>query len=362
MHEKKLKALAAKSFVAMFTVIMISFYVTKFNDSKIYVSAEHLNKELSESLQKDSEIKQSEYRNIKTGNIVGEIADNYIMISKYSLDNTTIDVKDLYMNSKLEIRINNLEQKVYSTEALIFSKEDVGMEEMSLEYEVNSETLRYCAIFDVTLDNIYVQTIYEDNEAFYIELKSPHEVYEKIIVIDAGHGGNDIGTASIDNKFYEKDINLGVVLELKELFDKDFTYKVYYTRLTDEKVYLNPRVNLVNKVKPDLFLSIHCNGSEYISAKGTEGLYGCSKENGTISSKEFATICVEEVSKALSTKVRSVIEKDDIYIIGNSDVPVCLIELGFMSNNEDMNLLKKSKNRKIAAEALYKAIGRTFEK
>ncbi len=361
MHEKQLRALATKSFVVMFTVIGFSFCITKYNDSKIYVSAEHLNEQLSAALTNEPvDVKQ--YTNSSTGEIVNEIGDNYIKVSKNSMNDIQIKIKDNYMERKLIVMIDNLDEKIYDKQAVIFSREEINVDKISLNYKFNEETLKYCAVFEFTLDNVYVQTIYEDTEDFYIELKNPHEVYDKVIVVDAGHGGNDIGTASNNKRFVEKDINLNVVLELKKLLDEDSTYKVYYTRLNDKKVYLKPRLNLANEVDADLFLSVHCNGSEYISAKGTEGLYGSPKDtSGSFTSKQFAEICVEEVSAALKTRVRGVIKKEDIYIIGNSKVPVSLVELGFMSNNEDMEILSNKDNRTVAAMALYRAINRAFE-
>ncbi len=362
MHEKQLKTLATKSFVVMFTVIGFSFCITKYNDSKIYVSAENLNEQLSASLTNEPTEDVKQYTNIETGEIVNEIGDNYIKVSKNSMKDILVKTKDIYMERKLIIMIDNLDEKIYQKQSITFSKEEVNVDKVSLNYEFNQETLKYSAVFELTLDNVYLQTIYEDTQDFYIELKNPHEVYDKVIVVDAGHGGNDIGTASNDKQFVEKDINLSVVLELKKLLDEDNTYKVYYTRLNDRKVYLNPRLNLANEVEADLFLSVHCNGSEYISAKGTEGLYGSSKDqSGNMTSKQFSEICVEEVSKALNTKIRGVIKKEDIYIIGNSKVPVSLVELGFMSNSEDMDILSNKDNRKVAAKALYKAINRAFE-
>ena len=66
-------------------------------------------------------------------------------------------------------------------------------------------------------------------------------MYDRILVIDAGHGGLDSGAVSKDGRIYEKNLNLGIILALKELLDKE-NIKVYYTRIQDNKVYLRPRV------------------------------------------------------------------------------------------------------------------------
>lgn len=361
MYEKQLKTWAAKSFAIMFAVISFSYGITKYNDARVYVWAQNLDPQ-QEFLSEQVPDQATTYRNIETGEEVEGIGDNYIRINKTSAPDAQVRVEDIYMERRLRIRIDNLSEKSYQKQAAVFSREETKVDEVSLEYEKNPNTDEYSAVFELTMDRVYVPTIYEDSEYIYIELKLPQEVYDKVIVVDAGHGGNDIGTASQGRQFVEKDINLSVVLELKKILDKDSTYKVYYTRLADEKIYLNPRQNLANEVEADLFLSVHCNGSEYIGASGTEGLYGSSKNrSGGITSKQFARICVEEVSKALNTRVRGVIKKEDIYIIGNSTVPVSLVELGFMSNEGDMKILRQKKYQKAAAKALYTAINRAFE-
>lgn len=350
----------------MFLVIAFSFCLTKYNDSKIYVSAvsaENQDEQSSASLPNNQTEEKTLYTNMETGEELTEIGNRYIKINTNDQEGMLVTTKDLYMEHKIMVMLDNLDEKTYTEQAVSFSSKEFNRNQVSFSYNLNPDTLKFCVTFELLLDNIYVPTIYTTEHAIYIELKKPHELYERVIVVDAGHGGNDIGTASKDKEYVEKDINLKVVLELKKLLDEDSTYKVYYTRLEDKKVYLNPRMNLADDVQADLFLSVHCNGSEYIGAKGTEVLYGSSKNrSGDISSKRFATICMEEVSSALNTNNRGLIKKDDIYIIGNSKVPVALVELGFMSNEEDMTILKDNKNKKNAAKALYNAIHRALEK
>lgn len=359
MHEKQLKLLATKSMATMLTVALFSFCVTKYNDTKVYASAENLNEQLSATLLADQQVKDDIpfYRNIVTGQQVDEIDSKYLILPKPSSKQIQVSIDENYMNRDIRVNIGLLEDESFTKQNLVSSQASLVDSDIVLSYEYAEDTNTYTAIYDMTLDHVYETTLYEDNDNLYIELKRPKEVYDKVIVVDAGHGGNDIGTASWNKEYNEKDINLDVVCYLKELLDQDSTYKVYYTRLEDEKVYLNPRLNLANDVEADLFLSVHCNGSEYISAKGTEVLYGSSKNReGDISSKRFALLCLKSLTDSLETKNRGILKKNDIYIIGNSKVPVALVELGFMSNDEDMKILKQSEYKKKAAQALYDAI------
>ncbi|MDE5551575.1 MAG: N-acetylmuramoyl-L-alanine amidase, partial [Muribaculaceae bacterium] len=79
-----------------------------------------------------------------------------------------------------------------------------------------------------------------------------------IVVLDAGHGGKDLGAA--DNGAYEKNINLAVAKRVGELVEKRLKHvKVIYTREDDTFVTLQGRADIANKNKADLFVSIHTN-------------------------------------------------------------------------------------------------------
>ncbi|MDD4166884.1 MAG: N-acetylmuramoyl-L-alanine amidase, partial [Endomicrobiaceae bacterium] len=82
----------------------------------------------------------------------------------------------------------------------------------------------------------------------------------KLIVLDAGHGGEDPGAIG-PNGTKEKDINLAITLALKKLFDKDKNYKVILTRTNDIFIPLAERTNIANENKADLFISIHNNAN-----------------------------------------------------------------------------------------------------
>ena len=95
------------------------------------------------------------------------------------------------------------------------------------------------------------------------------------IVLDAGHGGSDVGA----NRRYadlgtvqEKDVTLAIVLKLGRMLEKNKDYKVIYTRKVDEYPSLSSRTTLANRSKADLFLSVHVNSSASASSSafGTE--------------------------------------------------------------------------------------------
>lgn len=89
-----------------------------------------------------------------------------------------------------------------------------------------------------------------------------------VVVIDAGHGGKDIG--AMDNGAQEKDINLDVALKVGEYIKKNSKdIKVVYTRDNDEYLTLQQRADIANKAKADLFISIHTNSLDKNNSKRT---------------------------------------------------------------------------------------------
>lgn len=216
----------------------------------------------------------------------------------------------------------------------------------------------------LTLDKTYVYQLYEDEWNYYISLLRPKDVYPKIVVIDAGHGGLDIGTYSAGYTHYEKTVCLNVLLYLKELLDAQDDIKVYYTRTTDWKPSLMQRVDLANDVEADFFLSIHCNGSESRSLNGTEVLYSAAQNDWEgMNSKQFARICQDKLIACMGLKDRGLVPRDhNVTIIQQAQMPVALAELAFMSNASDMAVLEKEETQRNIAKALYEAILEGYER
>lgn len=221
----------------------------------------------------------------------------------------------------------------------------------------------YQLYVELLLDRTYVYNVYETATHYFIALMDAKTMYDRIVVLDAGHGGWDTGTPSYDGKFLEKDINLQVLLYLEELLRGE-DIKVYTTRTTDRNIGHSDRIALANSLDADFFVSIHCNNAyQNAEAHGTEVLY-TQHQNAWegMSSKQFAQICLEELSASLQLNNRGLFARgDDLTVLQKAEVPAALVELAFMSNAADMEVLRKEETQRAAAEALYKAIMRAYE-
>ena len=92
----------------------------------------------------------------------------------------------------------------------------------------------------------------------------------KTIVIDPGHGGLDPGCNGA-NEIWEKAVTLAVSLKLGKMIEDSLQdVQVVFTRKTDKFVELWERPHMANKIKADLFISIHCNSNVNTSAAGSE--------------------------------------------------------------------------------------------
>ena len=216
------------------------------------------------------------------------------------------------------------------------------------------------------------------------------------IVIDAGHGGQDQGTAG-PKGLLEKDLVLDVALRLGKLVEDRMGAEVIYTRNDDTFIPLNQRTALANEKKADLFLSIHANSSPYPRIAGIETFYlnfTDSKEALDVASRENASsqksifelqdiiqkITLHdkaEESREFAGRVQAAlyafsgrnvpgeknrgVKKAPFVVLIGASMPSVLAEIGFLSNPREEALLKKPDYRQKLAEALYRGVTRYSE-
>lgn len=176
-------------------------------------------------------------------------------------------------------------------------------------------------------------------------IKMPKNADKKLIVLDAGHGGSDVGATR--NGIYEKDINLDVTNRLARMLTKK-GFKIVLTRREDETVSLQERVEISNAKRPILFMSIHVNASVNESVRGVETHYW--KDN----SVNYANVVQKHLS-TIDSPARGVV-KSKFYVINHTEAPAVLVEIGFISNAQERNELISDKRKEQTAKVLADAI------
>lgn len=188
----------------------------------------------------------------------------------------------------------------------------------------------------------------------YLKLinQSGSVVKNRIIVLDPGHGGKDSG--AVNGSYAEKRIALSVASLVKEKLEKDGAI-VYMTREGDTYPTLKERVDFAHQKYAEIFVSIHVNASASASAKGTETYYSITANENELEDKVLATNINNEIVKQANMVNRGV-KREDFYVIRHSVFPSVLVELGFISNNEDLSKLVNSNYQAIFANAIYQGI------
>ncbi|MGM7683416.1 N-acetylmuramoyl-L-alanine amidase [Cytobacillus sp. Hm23] len=157
----------------------------------------------------------------------------------------------------------------------------------------------------------------------------------RIIVIDAGHGGEDPGTSGHNEQ--EKNINLKVAKLVEQRLD-ELGAHVVMTRDGDTKLELQDRVDIAKENYADIFVSIHSNSASNEDANGTETYYDTSTNENGAESKLLASAIQSEIVKIVGSADRG-IKDNELYVIKHNDIPSVLVELGFLSNEIDAALL-----------------------
>ena len=169
------------------------------------------------------------------------------------------------------------------------------------------------------------------------------------VVLDAGHGGEDGGT--VEQTATEKEINLAVVLKMRELLENQGIC-VVLTREQDIFIKLEERVRVANGEKADLFVSIHCNYYEKDSLiYGLECYYCKGAEDG----KYYAERILDTIEKSGEIVSRNA-KPSGYYILKNTTVPAVLVETGYLSNYNERNQLMSGEYQEKLAQGLVERI------
>ena len=218
------------------------------------------------------------------------------------------------------------------------------------------------------------------------------------VTLDAGHGAHDFG--AVYNGHVEKNIALAVVLKVGKILEATPQTDVIYTRKTDVFIDLVERANIANRADANIFVSIHCNANRNTAGFGTEtyvmglskvasNLDAAKKENSvitlekdykqkyegfdpnspetmigmTLMQEEYLDNSISLASKvedafgALGKKIRGGgVKQAPFMVLHKAYMPRVLIEMGFISNFEEGNILDSEEGQNEIATAIASAI------
>ncbi len=184
-----------------------------------------------------------------------------------------------------------------------------------------------------------------------------HALAGKTIVIDPGHGGHDPGAVGRNHRLAEKFVNLDTALRVAQLLENTGA-NVVLTRSSDVFITLSNRVNIAHANNADIFVSIHANAHNNRAIGGIETYYNTSFQRQD--SYRLANMLQQELVSELGLRDIGV-KTAGFRVIRSTQIPSALVELAFLSNPGEEELLNQSSFRQRAAEAVYRGIIRYFQ-
>ena len=208
---------------------------------------------------------------------------------------------------------------------------------------------------------LLVSVVYVGREmASYVAGRSVDVKEEKrCVVIDAGHGGDDPGKVGI-NGANEKDLNLEIARLVKQFLEEN-DIEVVMTRESDEGLYdvnasnkkvqdMKRRIELIEEVKPMVTVSIHQNSYPEEYVHGAQVFYYTGSVQG-----ELLAECIQKqlVAKVDSENNRRIKANDSYYLLKKTDVPIVIVECGFLSNSAEAQKLCTQEYQERVAWAIH---------
>ncbi len=264
-----------------------------------------------------------------------------------SIDINGVNVTDDYQNLKYTITLPGDFSGTFGTGDVAFDSSE-RLNSVNISVSGGKTTL----VFDEKIVSAF--DISQDSTNLYIKCMAPGQKYDKVVVIDAGHGGTDAG--AVANGYYEKDLTLQIVLKIKKLIEADGTIKAYFTRTGDTYPTLGERADFGNAVDAP-FVSVHINSvSGNITANGIEVFYQYENENenGLTSTKLAQTIYDNLIEYTGATK-RGV-KSNDLKVLRDAKNPATLIECGFITNPLEAGKMASDEYQEKLAKAVFDAL------
>ncbi len=178
------------------------------------------------------------------------------------------------------------------------------------------------------------------------------------IYIDQGHNPRDFNTGAEGNGYFEQDITYDIGLRLYSLLSANPDFEVRLSRPTADTVLgtsnsssLTTRVREANAWGADVFISLHTNAATNPSATGSEALIYSTASRVAY---ELAEDILDSLTNATGLRNRGIVERPGLYVLKETRMPAVLVEMGFISNPTDADLMANSPE--LFARGIYNGI------
>lgn len=275
--------------------------------------------------------------------------DELYLDKEKAIQTNSVEISDHYLDGYTDIILPGDYAAVYGYGTYAIGGEVIDSIEVSTSG--GKTTMRFYQ------NRISCYTIQEKNGQYVITVKNPQEVYDKVLLLDAGHGGSDPGASG--NGIIEKDMNLTILQKVAKALSKT-DIKVYVTRDSDVYPSNSSRAQTANAIA-DAMVSIHMNAGSAV-ANGTEVLYkNHTNDTGSgLTSEKLAQLLQESIVAATGNTSRGTKLRTDLLILNTTTVPAVIVETVFISNPGDAVKISQEDYQDKVANAIASAIIEAF--
>lgn len=325
------------------TGIIVKVVDSTIGNYQIQLSKNHLAYLPKENFRKDNEARFQPYYLTGSWMVNGDSLFDYVTVA--------LDEKLPYRSMQL-VNPSKLVVDIYGATSNTnwVTQRNSAKEVLSVSHEqIEDDVFRM--VIDLKHQQHWGYSIYYVGKRLHIRIKrqpSNLDIDRMHIAIDAGHGGSNSGASGVKTGILEKNYTLLIAKQVeRELLDKGA--KVFMTRRNDEAIGMVERTLMLRKENPDFALSIHLNSSVKDSVKGVSTYY---RYPG------FRPLAQFILDKMLTTGLAEfgTIGSFNFALSGPTDYPNCLVEVAFLSNKEDEQMILSPAFHKEVAKQITEGI------
>lgn len=243
---------------------------------------------------------------------------------KDKIDTGSVKLEDHYLDGYFDVTLPGDYENLYGYGT--YDVKGTVVENIEVSTKGGSTTFRF------KQNRISAYEVTDEGDSYAIRVKNPKEVYDKVLLLDAGHGGKDPGTSG--NGMQEKNLTLTIAQKIEQELQGS-GIKVYMTRDSDVYPENSTRAQTANDIA-DLMVSIHINSGPE-TANGTETLYQvhANDSSSRLTSKQLAEILQASMISGTGNTNRGVKLRTDLLILNRTTVPSAIVEVVFITNTGD---------------------------
>jgi len=271
---------------------------------------------------------------------------SYFRISVPDKYEGTVRIEENLMEKTVRVVLTGITEFSFST--TLIEENDGRVVKTERSYENGEGTLL------VYLDDRYACEGASEGRMLSLQFTPVRETYDRIIVIDPGHGG-EADTGTIAYGYEEKDLTLALAKEVKALLESGLLDSyVCLTRLGDTALSEQERENFAKELGADFYISIHMNADP--SSRATTGVSTYYNSADVRLGRAYAEIMQSCIEKAVEGQSAVKVEEDEKVITKGFPIPALVVEAGYLTNKQEALMLGTKEYRETLAAGIAAGI------